>query len=341
MRAVILLLSTLTMFAASKYSAVRVMTEGIEEVVLRDEVRQHEVRMVPSLGNNSHSYKVKGQEIFWSPYKTLSEFKAKPANLGNPFLAPWANRIDSQTYFANGKKYQLNPELGNYRSDGFKQPIHGLIMYAPWKVIRVEANDDGAWVTSRLEFWREPAWMAQFPFAHNLEMTYRLSNGELEVQTTVENLSNQPMPLSLGYHPYFQVNDAPRDQWQVHLPVKSTVLLSSSLTPTGEKQAASFPAAVSLSGIALDDVYTDLTPDQQGQTEFWVQGKQQKVSVVYGPKYPVAVVYAPPGRSFICFEPMTGVTNVFNLAQQGKFPLQSVAAGGSWRESFRIRPSGF
>ncbi len=341
MRAVILLLSTLTMFAASKYSAVRVMTEGIEEVVLRDEVRQHEVRMVPSLGNNSHSYKVKGEEIFWSPYKTLSEFKAKPANLGNPFLAPWANRIDSQTYFANGKKYQLNPELGNYRSDGFKQPIHGLIMYAPWKVIRVEANDDGAWVTSRLEFWREPAWMAQFPFAHNLEMTYRLSNGELEVQTTVENLSNQPMPLSLGYHPYFQVNDAPRDQWQVHLPVKSKVLLSPSLTPTGEKQAASFPAAVSLSGIALDDVYTDLTPDQQGQTEFWVQGKLQKVSVVYGPKYPVAVVYAPPGRSFICFEPMTGVTNVFNLAQQGKFPLQSVAAGGSWRESFRIRPSGF
>jgi aldose 1-epimerase len=96
-----------------------------------------------------------------------------------------------------------------------------------------------------------------------------------------------------------------------------------------------------LAGIALDDVYTDLTPDAKGNTEFWFQGKQQKVSVVYGPKYPVAVVYAPPGRSFLCFEPMTGVTNVFNLAHQGKFPLQSVPAGGNWRESFWIRPSGF
>ncbi len=329
------------MFAASKYSAVRVVTDGIEEIVLRDEVRHHEVRMVPSLGNNSHSYKVNGQELFWSPYKSLAEMKAKPANLGNPFLAPWANRIDGYSYYANGKKYLLNPDLGNVRADGFKQPIHGLVMYAPWTVIRVQADDQSAWVTSRLEFWREPAWMAQFPFAHNLEMTYRLSNGELEVVTTIENLAHQPMPISLGYHPYFQVGDAPRDQWRVHLPVKSKVMLSPSLTPTGEKQAATYSAPIGLSGVALDDVFTDLNSDAQGRTEFWVQGKQQKVSVIYGPKYPVAVVYAPPGRNFICFEPMTGVTNAFNLAQQGKFPLQSVPAGGSWRESFWIRPSGF
>lgn len=341
MRLAIFVLSSFTMFAATKYSAVRVITDRIEEVVLRDEARQQEVRIVPSLGNNSHSYKIKGEEIFWSPYKTLAEMKAKPANLGNPFLAPWANRIDGLVYFANGQKYHLNPELGNVRLDGAKQPIHGLLMYAPWKVVRVEANDQSAWVTSRLEFWREPAWMAQFPFAHNLEMTYRLSNGELEVVTTVENLASQPMPLSLGYHPYFQVNDLPRDQWQVHLPVKSKVLLSPTLTPTGEKQATSFGSPLGLAGVALDDVYTDLSADAQGRAEFWVMGKQQKVSVVYGAKYPVAVVYAPPGRGFICFEPMTGVTNAFNLGEQGKFPLQSVPAGGSWRESFWIRPSGF
>lgn len=341
MRLAILSFLALPMFAATPYSASRTVTDGIETVTLKDESRQREVKIVPSLGNNSYSFKVKGQEIFWSPYKSLTEFQAKPANLGNPFLAPWANRIDSLTYYANGQRYQLNPELKNIRLDGSKQPIHGLLMYAPWKVIRVESNEQAAWVTSRLEFWREPAWMAQFPFAHNLEMTYRLANGELEVITTVENLSSQPMPLSLGYHPYFQVNDAPRDAWQVHLPVKSKVSLSPTLTPTGEKTATAFAAPLTLSGVALDDVYTDLTPTAQGRTEFWVRGKQQQVSVVYGPQYPVAVVYAPPGRSFICFEPMTGVTNAFNLGHQGKFPLQSVPAGGSWRESFWIRPSGF
>ena len=61
----------------------------------------------------------------------------------------------------------------------------------------------------------------------------------------------------------------------------------------------------------------------------------------YGPNYPVAVVYAPAGRGFICFEPMSGVTNAINLGHEGKFPLQTVAPGAKWRESYWIRPSGF
>ena len=52
---------------------------------------------------------------------------------------------------------------------------------------------------------------------------------------------------------------------------------------------------------------------------------------------------APPGREFICFEPMTGVTNQFNLAHDGKFAnlLQTVEPGKKWVESFRVKASGF
>jgi hypothetical protein len=39
--------------------------------------------------------------------------------------------------------------------------------------------------------------------------------------------------------------------------------------------------------------------------------------VVYGPKYTVAVIYAPPGKDFICFEPMSAITDAFNLATAG------------------------
>ena len=64
--------------------------------------------------------------------------------------------------------------------------------------------------------------------------------------------------------------------------------------------------------------------------------------MIYGPKYPVAVVYAPPGKEFICFEPMAAITNGFNLAHAGVYKeLQSVAPGSDWRESFWIAPSGF
>ena len=84
--------------------------------------------------------------------------------------------------------------------------------------------------------------------------------------------------------------------------------------------------------------------DAKGHSEFSVQGKQQKVAVIYGPKFPVAVVYAPtgPNRDFICFEPMTGVTNAMNLAHEGKYKeLQSIAPGGVWKESYWIKATGF
>jgi len=47
-------------------------------------------------------------------------------------------------------------------------------------------------------------------------------------------------------------------------------------------------------------------------------------------------------RDFIAFEPMVGITDSMNLAQKGVYKeLQSVPPGGTWQESFWIRPRGF
>ena len=216
------------------------------------------------------------------------------------------------------------------------------------KVTRLESDDSGARVTSRLEFSRRPEWMAQFPFAHSIEMTYTIRDGALEVATRVENASLETMPLSLGYHPYFQVHDAPRDDWTVGLGAAREWLLNKELIPTGEtrpiRELTPDSQNVPLRGFSLDNVFGDLVRDSAGRASFWVRGKTQKVEVVYGPKYQVAVVYAPTGqnRNFICFEPMTGITNAFNLAHQGVYKaLQTIPPGGNWVESFWIRPSGF
>ena len=330
------------MSQAANYSATRTTIDSIEVIRLSDEARQTEVLIAPSLGNNSYEMKVKGKRVFWSPYSSPGELKAKPTLAGNPFLAPWANRIDSDAYYANGKKYFLNRELNNIRSDGNRNPIHGLLLFAVWKVKDLKADDSGAEATSRLEFWRNPDWMAQFPFAHSYEMSYRLRDGVLEVVTAIENHSSEVMPLSVGYHPYFQLNDAPRDQWKVHLPAKESMILSNVLVPTGDTKPNPYSDPQPLAGTQLDDVFTSLVRDAQGRSEFWVQGATEKISVVCGPKYPIAVVYAPAGRDFICFEPMSGPTNAFNLAHRGIYKdLQTVAPGSTWRESFWIKPSGY
>jgi aldose 1-epimerase len=173
-------------------------------------------------------------------------------------------------------------------------------------------------------------------------MTYRLQDGVLEVETLLQNHSTDPMPVAVGYHPYFRLHDTERDGWKVHLAARDQLVLSSALIPTGERKPVTLKNPVSLAGTQLDDVFTNLVRDGGGRAEFFVEGKREKISVIYGPKYSVAVVYAPPGRGFICFEPMSAVTNAFNLAQQGLYKeLQSIPPGGSWKESFWIRATGF
>lgn len=330
------------MSQAANYTATRAVVEGIEIVRLADAARRTEVSIVPSIGNNAYEMKVNGRNVLWLPAASLAQWKARPGLGGVPFLWPWANRLDQDAFRANGRKYLLNPELGNLRRDGNGLPIHGLLAFSDlWRVTALEADSRSARVTSRLEFYKYPELMAQFPFAHTLEMTYRLADGALEVETAIHNLSTDAMPVAAGFHPYFQVPEVRRDECTAHVAAREQVVLSEKLVPTGERRPVSLPDPTPLASNRLDDVFTGLVRGADGKAVFWVEGGGRRISVAYGPKYQVAVIYAPPGREFICFEPMAAITNAFNLAHEGKYPeLQSAPPGGEWRESFWISTSG-
>ncbi len=313
-------------------------------VELRDEKAQTTLSVMPAVGNVAFSLSVRGAQVLRFPYETVEEFKRTPRLSGIPFLGPWANRLDEMGFYANGRHYIFNTDLGNVRGP---RPIHGLLAAAPrWRVIDAKADADAAWVTSRLEFFREPSWMAQFPFAHAVEMTYRLSGGVLEVLTRIENLSSEPMPVSIGYHPYFQLTDSVRDEWTISVGARTQWLLSPDKIPTGQTRpiAAMFPDArrIALRDFNLDDVFGDLVRDGSGRAVMTVKGRSQQLDVVLGPNYRAAVIYAPAGQNFICFEPMAAITNAMNMAHRGLYPdLQSIPPGGTWQESFWVRPQGF
>lgn len=342
-RAILLALATTSMSIAANYSVEKTTVSGHTVLKLADAAAQVEVLIAPAMGNNAYSMKVNGQEIFFSPYKTFAEWIAKPVQIGNPFLAPWANRIAGDSYYVNGKRYLLNAELNSFRKDGSGFPIHGtLTLASDWEVTALKADEKAAVATSRIVYHRDPARAAQFPFAHAIEMTYRLVNGTLEVATAVENQSSEALPVMLGYHTYYTIPGVPRDTWKVHVAAKDHVILSDKLVPTGETKPVSLTDPLPLKGTKLDDVFTGLNL-AGGKASFWVEGGGKRITVDYGPRYTVSVIYAPPGREFICFEPMTGVTNQFNLAHENKFArlLQSVEPGVTWRESFTIRTEGF
>jgi aldose 1-epimerase len=334
---VLLTLQTMTLFA--QYTVSDAADAGVPVIVLRDAAADTEVRIVPSIGNIAYSMKVRGTEVFWKPPASLAELKAKPAQMGNPLLAPWANRIEGMSYWINGKQHQFE-KGGDLRPDANGNPIHGLVIYADRWQVTGRGNDNGAWVRSRLDFSKHADWMRQFPFAHTIEMTYRLQNGELEVDTSVSNQAAEPLPIAIGYHPWFQIPGG-RDRWTLRIAARERVELSPTLIPTGKRTPVT-ATDLALKGAKQDDVYTSLLRDAQGRAEFWVTNGKQKLSVIYGPKYSVAVVYAPPARDVVCFEPMAAITDAFNQHHAGRYPeLQSIDPGATWRESFWIRPAGF
>ena len=367
--------------AQSRYSA-----KQIGDIVqLRDNRADMTVSVMTS-HSNAYEMVVKGQNLIRMTFASVDDFRARPGLNGIPLLAPFANRLDEQAFYANGKKYNFDMELGNVRGT---IPIHGYLSAAKdWKLVEAKADGKAAWVTSKLEFYRNPQWMKQFPFAHTLQMTYRLEDGVLEVQTRIENLSIEPMPVAIGFHPYFQLTDSTREDWTLSIGAKTQWLLAPNKIPTGETEPIEkflpAPRAVPLKDVDLDHVFGELERDAQGRAVVSMKGKTQQLDVLLGPNYRAIVLYSPnpanaraggagrgrgdqpssapaqaaaapapavpltgtnpnvPNRGFIAIEPMVGITDSMNLAQKGLYKeLQSIPPGGTWQESFWLRPRGF
>jgi aldose 1-epimerase len=276
--------------ASAQYSARR----SGDVIQLADTKNQMVVTIIPSAGNITSEFKVRGQNVLRWPYESMDDFKARGGLNGIPFLAPWANRLDQQAFYANGKKYSFDMDLGNVRG---AIPIHGFLSQTDqWQVVEVKADAKSAWVTSKLDVYKYPMWMKQWPFAHGIAMTHRLQDGVLEVHTEISNLGAEPMPVAIGFHPYYQLTDSPREAWTVTIPAKTRWLLSGVKVPTGQTEPADkiFPNGKGqLKDYNLDDVFSDLDRDAQGRAHVLLKGKQQQLEIMLGPTFKSLVIYSP------------------------------------------------
>jgi aldose 1-epimerase len=371
-------LTAITLDAAAQPYDARLSGDVVQ---LEDKASQTVVSIITSVGNMAYEMRVNGHNILRFPFASIDDYRARPARVGIPLLAPWGNRLDEQAFYANGKRYAFDMTLGNITG---AVPIHGFMSLTDqWQIVELKHDGTAAWLTSRLDVYKQPAWMKQWPFAHTTEMTYRLAGGVLEVRTKVMNMSAEPMPVALGYHPWLQLTDSPREEWTITVPARTRWLLNWQKVPTGETEPTdafftNFKGA--LKDYNIDDVFTDLVRDAQGRVTATLKGRSQQIEVTQGPNFKAMIVYSPnplgTGRgsqipppnpnppatapataqaapppppanplatpNFICIEPMAGITNALNLAHRGVYKeLQSIPPGGTWQESFWIRARGF
>ena len=232
---------------------------------------------------------------------------------GIPLLHPWANRLGGFGYAFDGESVALAPGSSDIYIEEHGLPLHGLRSAVHgWTV--TESSD------TRLVAGREFAGVAEFPFDHRLEVAAELSETTLTLTTTL-HAGARPVPIAFGYHPFLQLPNVPRAEWEITLPVADRLLLDERLVPTGERVGAG-----DLDGPLGDRLFDDgFTLDELGGP-FVLQGGGRRVEVAFEAGYPYAQIFAPANADIVCFEPMTAVADALRHSPDAVAPGESFAA---------------
>jgi galactose mutarotase-like enzyme len=293
-----------------------------QQLVIELRAGDLEAAYVPDAGMVCASLRHAGAELL-GQRGGLQAYRERGSTFGIPLLHPWANRLSAFDIELLGRRMRL-ADSPLVRTEDHGLPIHGLLAASPrWRV--VEQDEDR--VRAALDF-DEPGLLDAFPFPHVVELDARLAPDGLEVCTTIAATGDVEVPLAFGYHPYFAVPGVPRERWEVSLPVRRRLLLDEHGVPTGATEPVE-PFRGAIGERTWDDCFDRLVPREP----FAVAGGGRRIEVAFGEGYPVAQVFAPPGKELICFEPMAAPTNAL-VSRDG---LRTVAAGERATAQFAVR----
>ena len=111
-------------------------------------------------------------------------------------LVPFSNRIRGGRFTFRGREVRLQPNMA-----GDPSPLHGQGWLSAWGVD--QATDDHAVLSFRHE-------AGEWPWNYEARQEFRLDEGGVFLRLTCRNISDQPMPCGLGFHPYFPCGPATR-----------------------------------------------------------------------------------------------------------------------------------
>ncbi|HKN94120.1 MAG TPA: aldose 1-epimerase, partial [Thermoleophilaceae bacterium] len=185
-------------------------------------------------------------------------------------------------------------------------PMHGLLAAdSGWRV--ESAGRDR--LRASLDFADRPDLLAAFPFPHLLELEASVAGSKLTIAARVTASAGVQVPISFGFHPYLQLPDVPRSEWEIEVPVRTRLVLDERNLPTGERQDVQVDSGP-LGERTFDDAF-EAPP--QGEP-FVLAGGGRRVELRFESGYGYSQVYAPPDDDVIAYEPMTAPTNALVTA---------------------------
>ncbi len=279
---------------------------------------------------------------------SMDALRLHPSGSGIPLLFPSPGRIPKGEYEFQGRALVM----GGVDIHG--HVLHGFAMQRAWRVVETKADDQSASVLSVFSSDDHPDTLVGYPFPYRVEAAYRLDATGLRLDTTVTNTGSGPMPFGYGVHPYFRIpfTDAGRrENCRVFIPaasrwnmsvigdLKSRNQLTDDEMFLPVERGLDYRSGVPLADRLLDDVLTGL-PDTHGWTECSVVDPVARLAAVMRAtaNFPTSVVYTPPNRPGLCFEPWTSPPDAFNLAARGvkRSGVIVLAPGRRWTGAMHL-----
>jgi aldose 1-epimerase len=271
----------------------------------------YELVLVPEIGGSIARFTHLGRPILRG-----SDGPASPLECGCFPLVPYCNRIRDGRFTFRGQTVEIAPNMA-----GDPSPLHGDGWLGPWLI--ESRSDKGAC----LLFAYQPG---EWPWSYESRQTFRLTDAGLEAEISCKNLSTDPMPCGLGFHPYFpceadtRIDTTVEQVWEVD----ENVLPTGIAPATGRYALAGQPACAR----ELDNGYGDWSGDMR-----LIYGDGE-VTRMTSPDAGFFQIYSPPSGGLLAAEPVSHANAALNEPEEqwAKLGLRVLGPGETMRLRMRL-----
>lgn len=234
-------------------------------------------------------------------------------------LVPFCNRIADNRFAFAGREVMLPP---NHPGNPHDLVLHGFGWTSSWAVEEAES------ARARISL-DHPA--GDWPWPFRAEQTFALDDDAALFELALTNLSGEPMPAGLGFHPYFPVDDTTyytglhKGEWQAderilpgELAVREEPIDWWHGSPIGARQ--------------LDTVYTG----REGPLTIEWRRRSIGAEIGFTPDLQFTHVYVPPTGDYCCVEPVSQIGDAFNHPHEDR-GFRTLAPGETWAVAMTLR----
>ena len=290
------------------FSVEKVIENGFDKIVLRDNITQTLIEIIPSCGAILHAFKILYNGNFINiinNYKSAADFKT---NVTSSFksckLSPFACRIKNSTYNFAKETYSIDKFILNGSA------IHGLLYDVNFAIVSKQENDEMASVILQHQYLGTAN---GYPFNYDCTITYQLkSDNSLTITTEITNKDEGLIPIQDGWHPYFKLGEN-IDDLQLEFQSTDKILFDESMIPTREKIA--FQEYGSLKKIGdkiFDDCFAVNFAECQPMAVLRDDVQKLQIEIYPDKSYPYLQIYTPPDRKSIAIENLSAIPDAFN-----------------------------